>query len=124
MTAPKTRTITLTDRRPVTIRQDEWPILAIGDERDGSSHLGETERYTLRVRQHADGRVIVYGVHTTGKGTSSRDWRGGELWIPPTRWPILTPLNMAAAIRRVGESGQFPDAVIRACIAALPAERL
>lgn len=121
MTAPKTRTITLTDRRPVTIREDEWPLIAIGFEPYG---VGErlANRHTIRVRQHADGRTLVYGVVNAETATG---WRGGELLTPV---PVLaydrTPLNLAAAIRRVGESGRFPDAVIRACIAVLPAERL
>ena len=45
---------------------------------------GECDRYSLRVRQHADGRVLVYGVRDAaiaawGQPAYGEDWRGGVL---------------------------------------------
>ena len=122
-TTAKTRTITLTDRRPVTIDEAEWPIVAVGDERPGSSHNGtpvpnyETDRYTIRVRQHADGRAIVYVVVDAATAwTGTADYRGGVL--------LTAGSDIAAAILSVGEAAGCPASVIRECIADLPAERL
>jgi hypothetical protein len=120
-TEKKTRTITLTDRPPVKIVEDDWPVVAIGSVRPGSFVNGtprpnyETDGYSLRVRQHDDGRTIVYGVvdaATVWTGTES--WRGGEL--------LAKGEDVAAAINRVG--ADMPACVRRECIADLPAEEL
>lgn len=117
-TEAKTRTVTLTNRAPVKIREDQWPEIASASARPGSHRNGtpapdyETDSYTLRVRQHADGRAIVYGVvdaSTAWTGTES--WRGGEL--------LDAGADIAAAIMRVGAG--MPPSVVRECVADLPA---
>ena len=53
----KYRTITLTNRAPVRIVEEDWPIIA-------EDHCGsETSECNIevRVRRHCDGRAIVYG---------------------------------------------------------------
>lgn len=130
-TAAKTRTITLTGRRPVKIVEDEWPVIASArdDSYAGSDYgrhqqalsQGECDRYILRVRQHADGRVLVSGVLDAADGAwgapaGGEDRRGGVL--------ITAEANIAAAIRAVGEDCGLPDSVIRDCIADLPAETI
>ena len=129
--APKTRTITLTDRRPVTIREDAWPVIAraTDDSYHGSDdgryqqslRRGEVDTYHLIVRQHADSRALVYGVRDAAiqewrQPASGKSWRGGVLLDPGA--------DLVAAIRSVGHEGGLPDPVIRACIADLPAETL
>lgn len=118
---PKTRTITLTDRGPVKIREDQWPEIASASERPGSFVNGtpkpdyETDCYTLRVRQHADGRAIVYGVVDASTAwTGTEGWRGGEL--------LEAGADIAAAISRVGAG--MPPSVVRECVADLPAVEL
>lgn len=130
-TETKTRTITLTDRRPIKIREDEWPQIAsaTGDSYGGGDYArrqqalgqGECDTYALRVRQHADGRAIVYAVldaaaSAWGAPAGGEDFRGGEL--------LAAGADLAAAIRRVGESCHLPDEVIRDAIAELPAEEI
>ena len=124
-----TLTVTLTGRRPVQIDKAEWPIVASADD-DSLSHRGidyacyqealargEADRYRLKVRQHADGRTIVYGVLDAATAwTGNEDHRGGELLAPGA--------DVAAAIRRVGEECGLPDRVIRDCVADLPAEKI
>lgn len=134
-TTTKTRTITLTDRPPVTIREDAWPIIATGSI-DGSNFdpatpNPETECWddTIRVRQHADGRALVYGVSRYEREYGSGDYhhRAGELLTDATQ--------IVAAIRRVGSTlrdmvgagAVTPGAIRRAedeCIADLPAVEL
>ena len=130
-TTTKTRIITLTDRPPVTIQEDAWPLVAQGDGESGreadparrrqARGRGEYDTYTLRVRQHADGRAIVYGVRNAAlaawhQPAGGEDWRGGAL--------VEAGADLAATIRLVGEAGGFPDVVIRECIADLPAVAL
>lgn len=121
-TSQATRIITLSFRSPVRIRVDEWPQIAIGDERPGAIVNGtpvpeyETDHHTLRVRQHADGRALVYGVTEGAARTGTRDWRGGEV--------LSKGDDIVAAIRRVGYAGHMPDSVISACVADLPPEDL
>ncbi len=130
-TTPKKRTITLTGRRPVTIREDQWPTIAsvTGDSYRGSDYgrhqqalaQGECDEYSVRVRQHEDGRAIVYAVlraaiaawHQPAGGVWHRE---GEL--------LDAGADLAAAVRRVGEEAEIPDSLIRECIADLPAEEL
>jgi hypothetical protein len=121
VTRGKTRTITLTGRAPVQIREVEWPEIASATDTPGAMRNGtpvpnyETDTYTLRVRQHADGRAIVYGVVDAATAwTGTEDWRGGEL--------VAAGDDVAAAIERVG--GHMPERVIRECIADLPAEEI
>jgi hypothetical protein len=128
-TETKTRIISLTGRPPVKIREDEWPEIASGHAavamRNGTP-LPDYERatWTLRVRQHADGRAIVYGVaEAPGDGWPTHgafDWRGGEL--------LDAGADIVATIKRVGhdlvELGGADPAVVRECIADLPAEEI
>lgn len=59
--------IRLSGRRPVTVDTDDWPRTANGH---GNEYDGETAAQSVRtrtwwvsVRQHADGRALVYGVY-------------------------------------------------------------
>ncbi len=119
--APSYRIITLSDVPPVKISNEEWPQIACGDERPGSFVNGtpkpnyETDRFTIRVRQHADGRTIVYGVVDAATAwTGTESWHGGVLLPQPTGQEIVL------AIRRLRIEGEMPESVERACIADLP----
>jgi hypothetical protein len=119
-------TITLTGRRPVTITKADWPIIARAVESPGDFVNGtpvpdyEVDTHKMIVRQHADGRCIVYAIlsgATAWTGTEGR--REGELL--PT---YAEPLMIANAIKRVGDECGILDSVIRDCIADMPAEEL
>jgi len=132
-TEPKYRTITLTGRAPVRIREDQWPVIAQGDSDHYDSHIrSQSNRSTevgLRVRQHEDGRAIVYGVYnydTRYQGEHGLTLRAGEL--------LDAGADIPAAIRRVGDTliemldGRGTDTwvldAVADCIADLPAEEL
>lgn len=111
-TAPKRRTITLTGRPPVRILESAWPIIAHGEWTDNPripQQANATE--DVRVRQHADGRAIVYGV-TWSAWQGSIGWSGGELLAPGADLP--------SAIERVAADGGMHESVARECIADLP----
>jgi hypothetical protein len=127
----KTRTITLTGRRPVQIQEEEWPVVARaeGDSYNGDDYArhqqaqagGEVDTYRLIARQHADGRALVYGVLSAaigawGQPAGGEDHRGG----------VLLPVgsDLAAALRAVGDECGLPDRIVRECIASLPAETI
>ena len=119
MSDDETRVIPMTDRRPVKIRAAEWPVIAEseGDSWSGSDYgryqqalaQGELDTYYLIVRQHEDGRTIVYGgLDAATAWTGSETRRAGELLDRPE------PL----------EHCRMPYSVIDQCIADLPAEEL
>ena len=130
-TTTKKRTITLTGRRPVTITEADWPLIAVatGDSYHGgdycqheqASSRGEIDKYAIRVRQHEDGRAIVYAMlgaadSAWGAPAHGVDYRGGAL--------LAADADLAAAIQRVGAEAELPDHLIRECIADLPAESI
>ena len=109
-TAPKTRTIILTDRRPVTILEHDWPLIAKATGGPGPLHT-----YRLMVRQHADGRTLVYGVLDGATADADHPtYRGGVL--------LANDSQLIRAIHRVGASCHLPESIIAECIADLPAE--
>ncbi len=110
------RVITLTNRRPVLIREAEWPVLAeVSEELDGV-------RTGLKVRQHVDGRVIVYG---TLKADQSEDKRGYLLLHPrdTSKGNKVTDVEVVTAIRQTADELDAEE-LGRALIAALPPEVL
>lgn len=112
----KTRTITLSGRPPVRITEADWPVIARASEHDGGTVESQANRtWDLRVRQHADGRAIVYGVHwTCWQGESGS--RGGEM--------LAAGDDIAAAILRVAETIDSDARLAQECIADLPAEEV
>ena len=131
--APKTRTITLTDHAPVSINEAEWPEVASAKWYEGEIDIQADRTATIRVREHRDGRRLVYGVTTTHyQGEHSR--RAGYLIPAPAG---LTPEQLKtgdtdylgdtaatiAAIKDVAEAIGYPD-LAQNCIADLPAEAL
>ena len=83
-------TITLTGRPPVKIKKEDWPVIAQASDNDRhGAQIGnepnKEDTWTLKVRQHEDGRTIVYGTYsydTHYQGDSLHDIRGGELLDP------------------------------------------
>ena len=129
MSTNKRRTITLTDRRPITINEEAWPLIALAEWHDSEYESQAIRRQYLRVRQHADGRTIVYAT-STSRMQGSRDYRGGEL-VTPARHDgpdadgrTGLDVEITAAIRRVADRGGLRDHLIDECIADLPAEEL
>jgi hypothetical protein len=125
-------TITLTGKPPVKIKKDDWEILAQASENDrhgaqiGNQPNRETD-WNIKVRQHADGRAIVYATYsydTAFQGESGLGLRGGEL--------LDAGADIPAAIERVADiiAARLPDGdrdagvfarLAQECIADLPA---
>lgn len=79
----KFRTITLTGHQPVQIRESLWPEIAM---------TGDDHQW-LRIRMHADGRVLVYGGSVDRGGHTGI--RAGELLWP--EMPLVPAIHRVAA---------------------------
>lgn len=117
--------IEMTDRRPVQIIKSEWPVIAQGSGdsfggNDGARHQqallqGELDEYRITVRQHADGRSIVYGGLSAG-------WSGNQSW---TAGYLLNPgADITQYIYKVAGVCSIPHVIAHECITNLPAENL
>jgi hypothetical protein len=132
-TTKKIRTITLTDRSPVKIVEDDWPVIAHGSysEHDNQYEFQSNRKWkaNVRVRQHADGRAIVYGTYeytTAFQGERDVSAKAGVL--------LDASADKVAAIRAVGQTlaesvgeRDFSPHIagcVGECIADLPAEDL
>jgi hypothetical protein len=105
-------TVTLTGRAPVTIIKDDWPIIASAKDWDNQHECQANRTWRLTVRQHEDGRSLIYGVYETQwQNESGR--RGGEL--------LDVGADIPAAIYRVAEYLGFDRNLADQCIADLPA---
>mgnify|MGYP001305436267 CR=1 FL=1 len=119
-------TITLTDRRPVSIDRDDWPIVAKAKCHDGEVECQANRTWSLIVRNIGKeilwgNQTIVYGVYTTQfQGESDR--RGGEI-VSEYDLPAGLEYEAAivAAIHRVGSHIGATDILVDQCIADLPA---
>jgi hypothetical protein len=131
----ETLTITLTGRAPVRIVKEDWPIIASSEDKDYDNQYefqaNRISRWTLTVRQHSDGRVIVRGIYSYAsqlQNSRNYDVRGGELL------PSDTDLSLSEAITRVGawmakqahygEDAERWTDLIRDCIGDLPPEEI
>jgi hypothetical protein len=116
--------ITMSERRPLSIVEDEWPLIACADWHDGAVQSQANHVRTIRVRQHADGRRLVYGWLRAGNGGVYAGWRGAEggLLVQPFAC-VPNDTETVRAIRRVAgiiEDDKLGDQ----CIADLPAESI
>ena len=135
MTAQKDNpklTITLTDRRPVKINKEAWPIYA--DATDSwhdnqyECQANRKESVVIRVRKHADGRSIVYGVYDY-----STQWQDERDACARVGVMIDADADLVEAIKSVGAMLEARDITpqnvsikntVAACVADLPAEEI
>jgi hypothetical protein len=133
----KTEKITLTDRAPVQIIEKDWPLVATANDHDNQYEFQANQLWWIRVRQHNDGRTIVYAAYTAGPGgrmLGHRDKKTGELLLPESTHipgelndegysPYYAHPDIIQAIKRVGASAEC-NHLIDSCIADLPEEKL
>lgn len=117
--------ITLSDRPPVSIDPDRWPVIAIARWHEGVYASQSFRRARITVREHADGRRIVYGWRTS-QYQDERERAGGYLLDAPQ--PLGLPPHddsepTVRAIRRVAGVIDMPE-LADEVIADLPAVEL
>lgn len=115
-----TMTVTMSERRPLKIKKSEWPLIARADWHDGQYDFQANTKRRIVVREHADGRRIVYGLQEAGNGgqhLGTRNPAGGFMI------PAGDEDGTIRAIRRVGGIID-DDGLADECIADLPAETI
>lgn len=129
----KQRTITLTNRPPVRVKEDHWPVIAHGSYKDWDNQYefqaNRTWKIDIRVRQHQDGRAIVYGVYdydTHFHGEKCEAHKVGALLAPDDDLPGAIKEAAKQMIERVSDEDmhQHIRAIANECIADLPAQEL
>ncbi len=122
------RTITLTNRQPVTIDEDNWPLIASAKDRDWDNEhecqANQKWNWFVGVRQHKDGRVIVYATYThTSQWAGAQDTydkQGDYLNYAANTEHICTAIiNVCSRME-----GERWDTLKDDCIADMPAEEL
>lgn len=111
-------TIPLSGRRPVTINKEEWPVIAKASW-DDATQPGNTpfRGEHLIVRQHADGKTIVYG--KTWSQYPGEDTKKGGFLLDSGEWQ-----RIYFAIREVGEELGLHASTVEWCFEDLPSENV
>jgi hypothetical protein len=125
-TEPKVRTITMTGRAPIRIREDDWHQVAIAKHWDGEFESQANRSWTVRAREHVtDGRVIVSAVYNT-RWQHEQCAAAGELLDTgraPTSDTSGNDADVVAAIIKVCQAIGRPG-LADECIADLPPQEI
>ena len=138
-TTKTTIRVRMSERAPFTIAKEDWRVVARADWHDGKVECQANNVRLIRVREHRDGRRLVYGYQKAGDGgqhAGTRNPHAGFLVPPAPRDAMRQPSDggplvstwpddeeTVRAIRRVaGVIGD--DDMAEECIADLPAEEL
>jgi hypothetical protein len=131
-----TRTITLTGRPPVKINEASWPVIAEASDKEFDNQYecqaNQVSEWSVRVRQHADGRAIVYARYSFESNfQNSRDYNAKRGILMPAG---TSHTAICDAIREVcdeisgaecgGEDANRWPTLAADCIADMPAEEL
>ena len=116
----KKLTVTLTNRPPVRINPDNWPVIASAKRHDGQVECKANTVYYVKVRQHEDGRTIVYGAKTAGNGGQYASFHEARAGVLLENGEIEA---IVSAIHEVAVNAECDD-LADDCIADLPAEEL
>ena len=133
----KKRTITLTNRPPVRINEEDWPLIASARDKefDGQFEFqaNMTSIWFIGVRQHEDGRAIVYARYSFSTNWQGhRDFsaaRGVLLTAEEAEGDgiveaILTVADDIAGAECDGDDADRWGTLKMDCIASLPVEEL
>lgn len=130
---PKYRTITLTDRAPVRIVEDQWPTLAHGcwSDHDNQYEFQANRKWRIdvRLRQHEDGRAIVYAIYdydTAFQSERNENHKVGMLLEAAGDYPTAIKQVAQDLIDRVSDDDMHRHIreAANECIADLPAQDL
>lgn len=123
-------TITLSGRTPIKIKKEDWPCIAeaMDEQWEGEyeSQSNRSSSWFLRVRKHADGRIVVYARYSYDtRWVSERNKlvRGGVL--RPDATDIEGAIKEVAAwmAAQTGDTEQWQK-MENDCLADMPAEEL
>jgi hypothetical protein len=123
---PKRIEITMSERRPLKIDETQWPIVACASWFSGRIECQANYVRWIKVREHADGRRIVYGVYQRGPGGAPIEFRGATGGFLVDASNSLIKCDEAETIRACRRIGGIigDDQLADECIADLPAEEV
>jgi hypothetical protein len=107
--------IALTGRRPVIVSTDKWEIIARYSDHDEQHYTNSNRFYFACVRQHSDGRCIVYATYKTNL-SEEYDYAAGE--------KVDSLDDVPDAIFRVVDQMNWHRRIADQLIADLPPEEL
>lgn len=120
-------TIRLSDAAPVRINPDHWPVIAQANAHDNAHRSQANNLWAIVVREHEDGRRIVYGARSPGNGGQHvgtiNPFAGFKLRAFAGHSAEQVADETIRAIRRVAGVIDRPDLGAE-CIADLPAVEL
>ena len=120
MTTDKIK-IKMSERRPLTIDPELWPVIAQADWHNGQHDFQANTIRRIKVRQHADGRRIVYGFQRAGNGGQPIGTRN-----PEAGFLLAAGADEDETIRALRRVGGVidDDGLAEQCIGDLPAEEI
>lgn len=119
-TEKKTIKIAMSEQAPVIVDPEVWGLIADAEWYEGEHKSQANRTARIKVREHDDGRCIVYGSSDSAFRTE-RDEQAG--YLVPSKDGQRDKDEVIRAIRRV--AGVIGHAELAAdCIADLPAEEL
>jgi hypothetical protein len=127
--------ITLSESRPLMIDPAVWPTIASVSWHDGAIECQANYVRSIKVREHRDGRRIVYGIYDSGPGCCRQGLRGtrGGFIVEPTEelrnvddGPVARTPDEGETIRAIRRVAGIigDDAMGDECIGDLPAQEL
>jgi hypothetical protein len=118
--------IPMSERRPLKIVKVDWPSIAYGEEYSGQYDFQAFDGVEIRVRRHADGRMVVYGEagDWKGGGRPERESRTAGFLLSADDDVVRTIRRVAGILADTGFIGDMAHAAARRCIADLPAEEI
>lgn len=116
--------IRMSKRAPISIDPNEWPVIASSIWHDGHVEVQANNIRKIKVREHKNGRRIVYGFQHAGNGgqfAGTRNPFGGFLIEAIDGHP-----DEAETIRTIERIGEIvgDDDLANECIADMPLEEV
>ncbi len=141
-TPKKMITVQMSETAPVKVDPDQWPIIVREDDCDSAIECQANQVWAIRIREHSDGRRLVYGWGDAGPGGTRQGFRPShagylisvEAEIPGHGSPSDMRRGFAARDRAIGDAtvrairrvaGAIDaEQLVDACVASLPAQEI
>lgn len=129
-TKKKMIAITMSERAPLKLDPELWPLIASADTHDGAVECQANREWAIKVREHEDGRRVVYGWVCRGNGGMPIGYRGASggflLDAPSASDPAARERHEADTIRAIRRVAGIigDDQLGDECISDLPAVEL
>lgn len=124
-------TIALSEERPVRIDPEEWPVISTADWYSGQYDCQSFDAVWIKVRQHDDGRMLVYGYAGDGRGGGRPGRRtvtaGYQVSADAEETAIVRAVRRVAGVLATAEhcaGDEECDRMAGEVIAGLPAQEM